>query len=132
MRKPKLFSIVLSLAVMLCLCGTAMAEYTVFANASFKTSSVKFSSAGKATFSATTISKCASIKVSSCTLQVKSGSDWTDSKALTTPAGVTDCSSIYVTKSYASDLTSGKTYRLKAVFNADGGTVTCYSGEISY
>lgn len=132
MRKTKLLATILSVIMLLCFCGSAVAQIVLFSNSTFRAYSVSLNSSGKATFSATTTKTCASIKVSSCTLQVKSGSDWTDSKTLTAPAGVTDCSSIYVTKSYASDLTSGKTYRLKAVFNADGGTVTCYSGEISY
>jgi hypothetical protein len=132
MCRVKTATFILSLVMLLCFCGTAMAQMVTFASSTFRTSSVGFSSAGKATFSATTTKNCASIKVSSCTLQVKSGSSWNDAKLLTAPAGDTNCSSYYATKSYGSDLTSGKTYRLKAVFNADGNTVTCYSGEISY
>jgi len=132
MCKTKLFLSILSVTMILCLCGTAMAQIALFANSTFKSSSVSLNSSGTATFSAATRIKCNSIKVNSSTLQVKSGSSWSDAKALTVPAAATNCSSYQKTKSYGSDMTSGKTYRIKAVFNADGETVTCYSGEISY
>lgn len=132
MRNSKLISIVLSIILLCSICGSALAEYIIFASPSFKIYTVSLSSAGSASFYATTTTTSASLKVSSCTLQTKSGSSWSDSKTLSTPAGKTNTNLLRVSKDYSSSMSSGNTYRIKAVFNADGNTVTAYSGEIAY
>jgi hypothetical protein len=86
-----------------------------------------------ATFSATTLMTCESISVTSCILQVKSGTTWSNVGSVTPPSTVAQNTTIYgAIKSYASSCTSGNTYRLKAVFTADGHSLTTYSNEATY
>ena len=132
MRKDRLCTTILSLVILMSFCGTAMAQMILFASSTFKSSAVTLNSSGTATFSATATKKCNLIKVDSCTLQIKIGISWVDAKALATPVSATNCYTYQKTKSYGSEMTSGKTYRIKAVFNADGETVTCYSSGMTY
>lgn len=108
-------------------------EILPYSNEYYSDSSVAFNSAGKAVFSALTTFKFSTMKVTSCTLEVKSGSTWKYSASLTPPSDVFNNSYAYsAEKSYASSCTKGKTYRIKATFNADGHTITKTSGSATY
>ena len=73
------------------------------------------------------------LKMTSCILQIKTGSVWVDSMTLTAPSKVATNTSRYsAAKDYSSSCSSGNTYRIKAVFDADGHTKTAYSNSISY
>lgn len=107
-------------------------EIRPFASTAFKKSSISLSTSGNATFSATVDIICDSISVSGCTLQQKSGTKWVDAKSLTPPDSMSNTFVYSKSKDYSSSMTSGKTYRIKATFNADGTTLTKYSGSINY
>lgn len=114
--------------------GSAFAgELQPYANYYYSDASVAFNSKGKAVFSAITTFKFSELSVTSCTLQVKEGNTWTHDATLTPPSHVAkDRFSYSAEKTYSLSCTSGKTYRLKAVFNADGHTITKYSNEVKF
>lgn len=94
---------------------------------------VAFTSAGLAVFTATTTFQFDTLSVTSCTLQKKDGSNWNDAGALTPPAHVARNRFTYAAeKNYASRCSSGNTYRVVAIFNADGHTITRTSGEVDF
>ena len=94
---------------------------------------VAFTSAGLAVFTATTTFRFDTLSVTSCTLQVKAGGGWSDGATLTPPSHVARNRFTYAAeKSYSSSCSSGNTYRIKATFDADGHTITKYSGEVEF
>ena len=106
---------------------------TPYADTVFSSARVLLSTQMDASFTAQTKSKQAEIKVTSCILQIKTGSVWVDSMTLTAPSKVATNTSRYsAAKDYSSSCSSGNTYRIKAVFDADGHTKTTYSNSISY
>lgn len=106
---------------------------TPYADTVFSSARVLLSTQMDASFTAQTKSKQAEIKVTSCILQIKTGSVWVDSMTLTAPSKVATNTSRYsAAKNYSSSCSSGNTYRIKAVFDADGHTKTAYSNSISY
>lgn len=111
----------------------AYAQMVIFASSDYNSATVSLSSSGKATFSATTTTKCEEIKVTSCTLQIKSSGAWSDSKTLIAPSTIAKNTAAYAaTKNYSSSMSGGNTYRIMATFNADGKTTTKYSNEITF
>ena len=109
------------------------AMVTPYADTVFSSTRVSLSTQMDASFTAQTKSKQAEIKVTSCILQIKTGSVWVDSMTLTAPSKVATNTSRYsAAKDYSSSCSSGNTYRIKAVFDADGHTKTAYSNSISY
>ena len=106
---------------------------TPYADTVFSSAKVSLSAQINASFTAQTKSKQAEIKVTSCILQIKTGSVWADSMTLTAPSKVaTNANRYTASKNYSSSCSSGNTYRIKAVFDADGHTKTTYSNSISY
>ena len=109
------------------------AMVTPYADTVFSSARVSLSTQMDASFTAQTKSKQAEIKVTSCILQIKTGSVWADSMTLTAPSKVAMNANRYTaSKNYSSSCSSGNTYRIKAVFDADGHTKTAYSNSISY
>lgn len=124
----------LSLTAMFCIISVSAFAITLvpFANAMFKSASVTMKSSGAATFRATTDKIVNSLSVASVTLQVKSESSWNTDTSLTEPSTVASNTNTYSsTANYSSELKSGRTYRLKANFNADGNSITKYSSEVT-
>ena len=106
---------------------------TPYADTVFSSARVSLSTQMDASFTAQTKSKQAEIKVTSCILQIKTGSVWADSMTLTAPSKVaTNANRYTASKNYSGSCSSGNTYRIKAVFDADGHTKTAYSNSISY
>lgn len=129
--------IALAFALVLCLSllgQTACAFAPVpFADSYFDSATISLSSSMKASFSALTSYKSSKIQVTSCTLQRKNGNTWNDVATLTPPSTVaTNAYSYRASSAYSSAATSGYTYRVWAVFNADGHTVTRYSNSVAY
>lgn len=103
------------------------------ADAIFTAARVSLSSAGKASFSAQVKSVRDEIKVSDCVLQVKKDGKWSDDTTLTPPSHIaTSSRSFSASKDYSSNCSEGKTYRIKAIFDADGHTKTAYSNSVDY
>ena len=126
-------SIMLMLMLMLFANYALAAMVTPYADTVFSSARVSLSTQMDASFTAQTKSKQAEIKVTSCILQIKTGSVWADSMTLTAPSKVATNTSRYsAAKDYSSSCSSGNTYRIKAVFDADGHTKTAYSNSISY
>lgn len=83
-------------------------------------------------FGAATHKVCKSIYVSSCTLQeMNSAGAVVSSTSLTPPTTKAQNASDFTAWATYSG-TSGKRYRIKAVFYADGYTITRYSNTITY
>ncbi|MEG1358288.1 MAG: hypothetical protein RSE23_01360 [Clostridia bacterium] len=122
------------LTLMMWLLNTAFANGILpFADSVFTSAGVSLSNQIDAIYSAKTKAKSSEIIVSSCTLQIKDGSRWVDSTSLTAPSTVAKNTISYkATGSYSSSCTSGNTYRIKAVFDADGHQLTRYSNEVAY
>ena len=125
-------SIVL-LVFVLSIFGVAAAEMQPFANQYFYEASVALNNQGKSVFTATTTFQFNNLSVTSCVLQVKSGNTWINCQTLTPPSTVASLRYTYsAEKTYSLNCVSGKIYRLKAIFDADGHTITRYSNEVGF
>lgn len=115
-------------AVALVLCMSLSSSFAgTRANPAFSSTEVIFTSSMFAEFSALTTKSYPKITVS-VTLQRKEGSSWVNERALPAPTFAASNTTTWGTsKSYSSYGTVGETYRLKAVFNAEGVTATAYS-----
>lgn len=103
------------------------------ASVAFKMTSIALTTSLYAEFRATTNRDYSTIKVSSCILQEMDGDDVVDSITLTPPSTTATNTDLFVASAdYESEGTSGKSYRIKAVFWADGYTVTGYSRVIDF
>lgn len=99
----------------------------------FVSTKVSLSSKIGATYVAQTKMLCSEIKITDCVLQVKEGSEWVDDTSLTPPSKIATNTNVYkATGSYSESCSSGNTYRLKVIFNADGHPLTAYSNSINY
>lgn len=97
------------------------------ANTAFSSTEVALSSSMYADFFALTTRSYPKITVS-VTLQRKEGSSWVYDRSLPAPTFPSSNTNTWaVSKDYSSYGTSGETYRIKAVFNAEGVTATAYS-----
>ena len=97
------------------------------ANSAFSSTEVIFTSSMYAEFFAFTTKSYPKITVA-VTLQRKEGSSWVNERTLPAPVFTSSNTTTWGTsKSYSSYGTVGETYRLKAVFNAEGITTTAYS-----
>ncbi len=106
------------------------AEISPMANPVFAEASVYLSDQMVAEFTASTMSTCSSISVTSCVLQKKSGVNWVYASDLDVPSYVAQNDSVYMdVKNYANVIPSGGTYRLKVIFSGGGETVTRYSNS---
>ena len=83
-------------------------------------------------FGAATRYSCDEIYVSSCKLQeMDSSGNVVSSKSLTAPSTVVKGSTFTAFGDYGGKGTSGKRYRVQAVFYADGATITRTSGTVT-
>lgn len=109
------------------------AMVTPYADTVFSSARVSLNTKMNASFTAQTKAKQAEIKVTECVLQVKNGTEWNESTTLTAPSKVATNTSRYsAAKDYSSNCSSRNTYRIKAVFDADGYSKTVYSNSVSY
>lgn len=108
-------------------------EIVPFADSVFKSAGVSLNAEKMATFTATTMESVSSISVTSCTLEKKNGTKWEAVKSLAVPDTVaTNTVSYGATKNYDTAIPSGGPYRIVAVFDADGHTITKYSTSRSF
>ena len=108
--------IALGVTLMLMLFTNCALAYTAtpYADTVFSSAKVSLSAQINASFTAQTKSKQAEIKVTSCILQIKTGSVWVDSMTLTAPSKVATNTSRYsAAKDYSSSCSSGNTYRIR-------------------
>ena len=97
------------------------------ANPAFSSTEVALSASMYADFTALTTKDYPKITVS-VTLQRKNGSSWINERTLPAPTFTASNTAVWgASKDYSSYGTIGETYRIKAVFNADGVTATAYS-----
>lgn len=128
--KIKVFSLILVVILVAGVSMTALAG--VQENAKIKSASIRLSTSMSADFICSTRS-FANISVYSVTLEVKnSNGTWSSAGSLSSPSGATDALSLNSKSSYSSSCTKGKTYRIKATFDADGETVSRTSNEATY
>lgn len=128
----KTFSIILLALLLSTIVGNcAIAESR--ASDAFKVTTIALTKNLYAEFRATTRRDYNEIKISSVTLQEMDGNKVVDSKTLTAPSTTaTDTDMFVASADYQSEGTSGKSYRIKATFWADGYTVTGYSRTIDF
>lgn len=73
------------------------------------------------------------ISVYSVKLEVKNtNGTWSSAGSLSSPPSASNTSNYTKSVNYASSCTKGKTYRIKATFDADGETVNRTSNEMTY
>ena len=97
------------------------------ANSAFSSTEVALSASMYADFTALTTRDYPKITVS-VTLQRKDGSSWIDDRDLPAPVFAASNTAVWgASKDYSDYGTSGETYRIKAVFDAEGVTATAYS-----
>jgi len=115
-------------------CSSALAdEIMPMADPDVASASVSFRSTGKATFEVTAYNNPSEIKVTSCSLQVKDGNRWVFSCNLDAPTTVATNRNIYsATMNYASDCSSGHTYRIAATYYIGGKYKTKYSNSVEF
>lgn len=124
-----------STCVLLCVflsASIAFGEMTYFSNGTFLGATVEATTSGTVTFTARLKNKCASVSVTSCSLEKLENGTWKFVKNLSLPAGKTNASRYIASKDYSSNLVAGNTYRFKATFSADGEKITKTSGSIGY
>lgn len=131
--KKVMISYMILITVALCLLvRTARAEAMPLSSAVFIRTAVGCTTTGSVRFTAQVSVSCDSISVTSCTLERKVGGDWVFSKYLNPPESKSNTYSYWVTKNYSSELTRGNTYRIIAVFEANGESVTKISNTFTY
>ncbi len=109
----------------------ARAEMKPLSSESFRLVNVKLQSTCQATFTATTHYRT-TIKINSCILQKKVGNIWTFDQSLSCPPSSSNVIRYSEKMDYSGKMTIGNTYRIVAVFNADGETRTATSDGITY
>lgn len=128
----KILSFALTILFSVGLCLPSVADYSIQANLNITVAEIKLSSSMSAQFSCSTKGLC-DIKVTSVKLQVKnSDGTWSAGTSMAAPDGVSNASALFKSMSYSSSCTKGKTYRITAVFNASGETVSRTSNEATY
>lgn len=124
-------AVLLSMIMLLCVAIPALAN--INANQYYSDASIAFNTKGNAVFSCTTTFQFSELKVTNCKLQVKGLLSWSDAGSLPAPSYIAKNRYNYdYQMDYSSYLTSGKTYRIVATFNADGHTITKTSGSAKY
>ncbi len=109
----------------------ANAEMLPFSSDIFLHADVNLQTTGLVTFVAKTHQRT-TIKVDSCILQKMEGGNWVFDQSLTCPTCLPNAVRYSMSMDYSAKLTSGTTYRIVAVFAADGETRTATSDEITY
>ena len=114
-------------------CSAGAVEIQPFANEYYASASVAFNDEGETVFSALTTFQFNTLSVTSCVLQIKNGSSWSTSVVLTPPAHIARNRYSYLAQvNYADSCEPGNIYRIKAVFDADGHTITKYSIGVDF
>lgn len=132
-KKPIYSGFGITLILILFINSAFAGGLTPFADTVFSSAEVSLSTKMNASFTARTKSSKAEIKVTECVLQIKSGGTWRDEVSLTPPSKIATNTGRYsAAKDYSSSCSSGNTYRIKAIFDADGHTKTAYSNSVSY
>lgn len=129
----KLIALILAAIMILSLMSVlAIAqEVEPYANLYFADASVAFDTRDYTVFSAFTTYVADRIAVASCSLQVEDGSFREMIQYLNPPGYVAMNTVTYsAEKTFSLNCESGKNYRIKAVFSADGHTVVRYSNEL--
>lgn len=124
----KLTAVFLCIVCVLANC-TALADTAgTYANLIFEGAGITLTTRMGAEFLATAKRNCSSIYISSCSLEEQNADKtWSFVKDLTPPPDIaTNTSNFGANAKYASECTSGHTYRIKATFAAiyDGETYT--------
>ncbi len=109
----------------------ANAEILPLSSDIFLNANVDLQTTGVVTFMAKTHQRT-TIKVDSCILQKKEGNNWVFDQSLSCPPSVSNAIRYSKNMDYSAKLTSGTTYRIVAVFAADGETRTATSDGIAY
>lgn len=130
MRK---LSIMLLSLLLLSIATTAFAaDILPYADSYFDSLTINLNSTKKVGYRAVAKEVHNEIKVTSCTLQKKSGTRWINAGSLDAPEVVAQNTRVYdAAMDYSDDIGSG-TYRISATFYADGYTVTRTSNERTY
>ena len=130
----RIATVLIAFILILSVYSTAFAyDIMPFANEYYAEASVAFTSSGKAAFSAQTTFVFSKLTVTSCSLEVKTNGVWKSAGTLAVPTAVSKDTTIFDAQmNYGSSCTAGKTYRVKATFNADGHTITKTSGAATY
>lgn len=132
LKKISVVTLLLSL-VMLVVSQAYAGDISLFADKVFDRASLTLYSDKTVSFSASTWGTKKSISVSSCFLQKKNGEKWDYVKSLTAPKTVASNAFLYGSDmDYSDDIPDGGTYRIGAVFDADGYTITRYSSAKSF
>ena len=119
-KKNSIFLCVVLLAVSMI---SSVALAGTHANSAFSSTEVALSASMYADFTALTTRDYPKI-----TLQRKDGSSWIDDRDLPAPVFAASNTAVWgASKDYSDYGTSGETYRIKAVFDAEGVTATAYS-----
>lgn len=132
MKKVVAIISIICLLISSAVAATAEAGITPYSDECFRDAKVAISSSGRVTFTATLKYRCSTVEVTSCILQKKIGDNWTFAETLTVPESAANTMRYSKSKDYSSNMTSGVSYRVVAVFNADGTTRTATSGAITY
>lgn len=129
----KLSVLLLSALVLLSITATALAmNISPYADSYFDSLTINLNTKKNVAYQAVAKEIHEEIKVTSCTLQKKSGTKWTDAGSLDAPTYVAKNTRVYdAAMDYSDDIGSG-TYRISATFYADGYTVTRTSNERTY
>ncbi len=109
----------------------AKAEMAPLSNELYQYAYAELLPTGKVAFSAA-VRHRATIKVDSCILQKKEGNNWVFDQSLSCPPSVSNATRYSKNMDYSAKLTSGTTYRVVAVFDAEGETRTATSDGITY
>ncbi len=130
MRKTNFFILFLVTIMTFMVISTAMAENVVpYAHPIFDLTAVMLSNNLMAGFDAQTSKDC-DIYVQSVILEKKIDGEWKFVKSLTAPDKKVNGYMYSTTKDYSRNISGSGTFRLNAVFNADGYTLGCPSNEI--
>ena len=125
-------AVVLFMVLSLVIVPVAVAAIEPLASDIFASADVSLNSNKRAIFNATT-NYSSSVSVISCTLQKKDGTKWVNAGSLTPPSHTSSNSySFSAIANCSSSLINGNTYRIIAVFSADGETVTRTSSQRTY
>lgn len=127
-------SLAFSFILILLTCNTAWAKTIMpIADTEFDVTTVFLKSSKEVTFRATTYDEKTALAITTCTLERKNDDGtWSTVRSLPAPGTVArNDFSFLVTVDYSSYIGSG-TYRIKAIFSADGHTVTVRSNERTF
>lgn len=131
-RVKRMLSFLVLVTLFIATLSTAAAEIAVpFASETYVSCTASLNSSKSASFNVTT-SHSASIYVKSVKLQKKNGGKPVNVKSLTTPSKTASGRNYSDTMSYSDSIPDDGTYRIQAVFSADGETRTVSSSWVTF